>query len=196
MPHDDAWLIRGLAQGDPEAVRFFCDRYGPMIQQVADRHLVAGLRRRVGPESICQSACLSFLRRVRAGEYRLNDCDDLWKLLCAIALTKVREKVRYHLRHKRSVAREQPLAGPDPADEIGLDPADPRQSPADAVAFQEQFDQVLGEFTEEERELILLRLQNFTTEEIAGRMSCSERTVRRILTRVKDHMEHLFQMQK
>jgi hypothetical protein len=132
MPHDDSWLIQGLSRGDPEAVRVFCEHYGPMLQRVADKHLAAGLRRRVGPESICQSACLSFLRRAQAGEFKLADSEEMWRLLCAITLTKVREKARYHRRQKRSIEREQALEAPAAGDSErrGIDLADQRESPA------------------------------------------------------------------
>jgi RNA polymerase sigma-70 factor (ECF subfamily) len=195
MPQDDSWLIQGLSQGDPEAVRVFCERYGPMLQRVADKHLAAGLRRRVGPESICQSVCLSFLRRAQAGEFKVSDSEELWRLLCAITLTKVREKARYHRRQKRSIDRERPLDAPagGESEGQGFDPADDHESPAEAVEFQEQFELLLGEFSEEEQQLVDLRLQQCTNEEAAARMGCSERTVRRILNRVKDRLQRAFE---
>jgi RNA polymerase sigma-70 factor (ECF subfamily) len=193
MPQDDAWLIQGLSQGDPEAVRIFCERYGPMLQRVADKHLAVGLRRRVGPETICQSACLSFLRRAQAGEFQLTDSEDLWRLLCAITLTKVREKARYHRRQKRSIDREQPLdaaAGGD-GDGPRFELTDNRQSPTEAVEFREQFELLLAGFSEEEQQLVDLRLQQCTNDEAAAKMGCSERTVRRILNRIKDRLRRL-----
>src|SRR5262249_30472587 len=110
--HDaDDWLIDGLIQGDSEAARVFCQQYGPMLERLDEKNLEAGPRRRVGPESICQSACRTFLRRAQTGEYELADSEGLWKLLCAITLTKVREKARYHRRQKRSIDFERPMEG-------------------------------------------------------------------------------------
>src|SRR5262245_24550343 len=106
------WLIQGLRQGDPQAVRVFCERYGPLLQQVAAKHLPAGLRRRVGPETISASACRSFLRRAQADEFQLPDCESLWRLLTAITLTKAREQIRFHRRQKRSIDQGVPLAAP------------------------------------------------------------------------------------
>jgi RNA polymerase sigma-70 factor (ECF subfamily) len=188
----DDWLIRGLSQGDPEAARVFCQQYGPMLKRLADKHLAAGLRRRVGPESICQSACRSFLRRAQAGEYELADSEGLWRLLCAITLAKVREQARFHRRQKRSIDRELPLDNGDDRERGGLDPADHRQSPAEAVEFQEQFELLLTDFGEEERQLLDLKLQQCTNEEAAVQMGCSERTVRRLLERVKTRLERHF----
>src|SRR5438128_353918 len=87
MTEDEArWqkLIDGLRAGDNQVVREFCAQYGDMLHRVAAKHLPRGLRRRVGPEDVVQSACRTFLRRARVGEFQLDDSDGLWRLLCAI----------------------------------------------------------------------------------------------------------------
>ncbi len=60
-------LIAGLRGGDEEVVTEFCRDYGSRLQRIAERNIGPGLRRRMGPESVVQSACCSFLRRARAG---------------------------------------------------------------------------------------------------------------------------------
>jgi len=57
-----------------------------------------------GPEDLVQSACRTFLRRAQIGQFRLADSEELWRLLCAITLTKVREQTRFHMRQKRGLA--------------------------------------------------------------------------------------------
>lgn len=176
-----------LDEGDPEAARVFCERYAPMLQRVADKYLADGMRRRVGPESVCQSVCLSFLRRAQAGEFQLPDSESLWQLLCAITLTKVREKARYHRRQKRNIERERPLNSPMGRNTDGedFDLADPHPTNVDAVEFQEEFEALLADLDDEERQLVEIKLQQNTNEEAATKMGCSERTVRRILKRIQ-----------
>jgi hypothetical protein len=53
-----------------------------------------------------QSACFTFLRRVRGGEFQLEDSEGLWRLLCAITLAKVHKQTRFHLRQKRGLGQE------------------------------------------------------------------------------------------
>lgn len=187
MLQDDEWLIQGLLRGDHEAARVFCERYGPMLQRIADNHLVDGLRRRVGPETVWQSACRTFLRRAQAGEFQLAGGEDIWRLLCAIMLTKVREKVRFHSRQKRDFDREQPLNPPDSGrgecDE--LDFPDPRRTEIEAAELEEEFEILLKDLDEEERQLVELKLQQHTNEEAAVLMKRSERTIRRILKRLQ-----------
>ena len=45
---------------------------------------------------------------------------------------------------------------------------------------------MIGEFSEDEQQIIHLRLENYTNQEIATRMQCSERTVRRLINRIRD----------
>jgi RNA polymerase sigma factor (sigma-70 family) len=183
---DENWdrLIVGLRDGDGEAARQFCAQYGDALQRLADRHLPAGLRRRVGPEDVAQSACRTFLRRAGGGEFQLPDSEALWRLLCAITLTKVREQTRFHLRKKRGLDLE---TAPDPdASGAGLlEAADPRPSPEAAVEFADQFEQLLAGLDEEARQVVDLKLQELTNEQIAEKLGCSERTVRRVIKRVQ-----------
>ncbi len=179
-------LIQGLRAGDRQVVQEFCDQYGALLHQLADKHLGEGLRRQVDPEDVVQSVCRTFLRRARDGEFQLEDSESLWRLLCAITLTKVREQTRFHLCQKRGLDQERPLSplsGDDSG--CGFAPVAPGPSPAEAVAFADQFQQVLAGFEEEERRLTELKLQEFTNDEVAERLGCSERTVRRILKRVQ-----------
>jgi RNA polymerase sigma factor (sigma-70 family) len=194
MPQDDEWLIKGLMQGDGEAARVFYERFGPALQKLADKNIGPGLRRRVGPESIWQSVCQSFLRRAQAGEFQLTDSESLWRLLCAITLTKVREKARYHRRKKRSIDLERPLnhaAGSDDPATQEL-PDERGESPLDTMAFQEEFESLLTGFSDEEKQLVELKLQDLTNDEAAARMGSSERTVRRILSRIKERLQGAF----
>jgi RNA polymerase sigma factor (sigma-70 family) len=195
MPEDEEGqrLIQGLREGNPQTVQEFCERYGPLLQQLADKHLPEGLRRRVGPEDVVQSACRTFLRRAQAGEFQLKDSESLWRLLCAITLTKVHEQARFHRRHKRGLDREVPLTSLSPEGVAGsLEPIDSRPSPAEAAEFKDQFEQLMASFEDEERQLVDYKLQEYTNLEVAARMGCSERTVRRILKRVQTRLERAF----
>ena len=69
--------------------REFWERFGAALERLADRHLAGGMRRRLGPEDVVQSACRSFFRRARLGQFQMEDSGALWRILCAITLTKV-----------------------------------------------------------------------------------------------------------
>lgn len=190
MPDDDRSqrFIRGLRNGDASAVREFCDRYGDALERIADRRLTGNLRRRIGPEDVVQSACCTFLRRVRAGEFHLPDSASLWQLLCAITLTKVREQARFHLREKRGMSREEDVTAPADASGMGFDAADPRPGPTEAVEFADHLQRLIESLDPEEQDVVNLKLQDCTNEQVAEQLGISERTVRRIVKRLQSRL--------
>ena len=112
--------------------------------------------------------------------------EDLWRLLCAITLRKVREHARFHLRQKRGVDRE--ITGMD----IRSVAAAPGPLPDEAVAIAEEFERLLGSLDKEDRRIVEFKLQELSNLEVADALGCSERTVRRHLNRLRDHLEQAF----
>jgi RNA polymerase sigma-70 factor (ECF subfamily) len=176
---DDTDLIFGLRTGDERALGVFMTRYRPALERIAGSAIGVGLRARITPDSVAQSVCRTFLRRMEQNPYALQDGDALWSLLCAIALTKVRERVRFHRREKRAASRE-----------VSIDDAHGVVDPG--VGPEEALEQVLAELGDEERRVLALRLQDKTQEAIAAEVGCSERTVRRLLkaldTRLRERL--------
>ncbi len=181
-------LIAGLRGGDSVVLSEFWNHYGPLLTRIADRKLAAGMRRRFGPEDVVQSVCRTFFRRTKEGEFQFGSSDDLWRLLCAITLVKVREKTRFHLRQKRAVNAEVAITSPT---ESGVDrsPEATDPTPAEEVEFADLMQAILGSLDDEERQILELKLQDLTQDQIAVQLSCSERTVRRILKRIQAKLE-------
>jgi len=194
---DDRWqhLIQGLRAGNGRVIQEFCDLYSSSLHRLAEKHLPDGVKRRVGPEDVVQSVCRTFIRRANEGQFQLEDSEALWRLLCAITLSKVREQTRFHMRQKRGLNQEVHKSPPSPDDsQPSFAPAAPGPTPAEAVEFADQFHQLLASMDEEERQLVDLKLQQLTNEEAAERMGVSERTVRRILKRVQARLEKVFEV--
>jgi RNA polymerase sigma factor (sigma-70 family) len=181
----DQWqrFIQGLRDGDQAVLFEFCQFYGPQLSRLADKYLGAKVRRRVGTEDVVQSACRTFFRRAQGGEFQFSDSAALWRLLCAITLSKVREHARFHNRQKRGLDRETSIA-PD-AGASDLHPRDPHPTPSETVAFSDFFEQIRAGLDEEERQVVDLKLQEYTNDEVALRLGLSERTVRRLLKRLQ-----------
>ena len=177
-------LIGGLRTGNAEVLQEFMGRYRPALERLASRRIDRGLQRRVGPETIAQSVCRTFMRRTREGQFELTDGESLWGLLCALALTKIREKIRFHRRQKRDIDREVALDG-------AAEAAAP--SPEAQVAFADQLEHEIASFSEEERLIFDLRLQGSTQEGIAAQAACSESTVRRVLKRMEIRLRAAFE---
>ena len=188
-------LIQGLRSGDSRTESWFWERYGPLLEELAGRHLGGNMQRRFGPDDVAQSACRTFMRRAQLGQYEVPDAASLWRLLSAIALSKVREQARFHRRQRRNVYQE---TGTDDAvdnesgDRSDLLFVDRQPTPDDAVAFADQFQQLIGSIAPEEREIVELKLQDRSNSEIARQMRYSERSIRRILARIRSRFEDAF----
>lgn len=182
-------MLTALREGDSLAVARFIREYGPLLEQIAEKHMAAGLKRRVGADDVAQSVCRTFVRRAGIGEFQIPDAESLWSLLVAITVTKVREQARFHRRQKRDSQREQHLDSVTPDGEARVPtPAGSEPSPADVAEWSDQFEKLLAELDAEERQIVELRLAGHTHEEIAERLGCSERTVRRLFKRLQERL--------
>jgi len=188
---DAEWnrFIRGLADGNPQAFDEFWRRYGQRLDQVARKHFPAGLQRRLAPEDIVQSTCRSFFSRIVDGRLSVSDAGSLWGLLCAITLNKTRMKQRFHLAQRRTMSRETHLEQAETEGKVAhLQPAAENDSPEEAAIFTEQLQQIMDMLEPLEREILQLKLDNYTHEEIAAQVHRSDRTIRRIVQRIQEKL--------
>jgi RNA polymerase sigma factor (sigma-70 family) len=95
--------------------------------------------------------------------------------------------VRYHRRQKRTVEQEIRFERP-PTESGAFDVVDPHTDRPQAEDLADRLAEVLGALSPEEREVVDLKLQDLTNEEIALQLNSSERTVRRILKRVSTRL--------
>src|SRR5262245_55085008 len=191
QPPQDAWLT-ALVDGEEAAVAEFWREYGDRLSRLADRHLSPQLQRRVGSDDVIQSVCRTFFRRAREGQFNLPDAEALWRLLCVITLTKCRLLARFHGRERRGLDREQPLAAPA-GQAAPPEPAADAAPPDQAAELADELSRLLSGLDAEGQQLVELKLQERTNDEIAAEMHCSERTVRRVLKRVQSHLRQLLE---
>jgi RNA polymerase sigma-70 factor (ECF subfamily) len=184
----DAWqaFLARLRSGESAATRQFCDEFGPSLHKLAAAQMPDGLRRRVGAEDVVQSACRTFLRRARDRQFELADSQGLWQLMRAITVAKVREQARFHLRQRRGLQRE--AAAPNDSGGnwhvAGREPA-----PDAAVAFADELRHLLQALDGDERQVLKHKLAGRTNAEAAVALGMSERSVRRLLGRLRTRWE-------
>jgi DNA-directed RNA polymerase specialized sigma24 family protein len=73
----------------------------------------------------------------------------------------------------------------------GLESADRQPTPEEAAVLAETVDRWLLEMEPLDRAIVELGLQGFSSEQIAGRLKRSERTVRRVRRHVEDRLREL-----
>jgi RNA polymerase sigma factor (sigma-70 family) len=188
---DFAALVEGLRQGDPDAARLIFQRFTCQLIALARRHLSDRVRRKVDPEDIVQSAFKSFFTRQVDGQYVLTGWDSLWGLLTVITLRKCGYRLRHYQAARRDLRREvSPVADPEDAVTV-WQPVAREPTPAEAAVLAEAVEQLFRDLQEPQRPIVELALQGYTAAEISAETGSAERTVYRILERLKRKLQHL-----
>jgi len=181
------FLARLRAQ-DGTAARDLFERFARALVGMARGRFAPGLRHKVDPEDVVQSAYKSFFARYGEGNLDVVNWNGLWGLLTLITLRKCAERVEYLRAACRDVSREAgPYAGPDGP--VWPDPAGREPTPYEAALLSETVDQLLAGLDEAERPVVELSLQGHSTHEISRQLGRSERTVRRIRERIRRRLE-------
>jgi RNA polymerase sigma factor (sigma-70 family) len=187
------WLTR-LQQGDQRAAEVIWSEYFEKIVRLARRRLGELPRRVVDEEDVALSAMNSLFRGAEAGRFpRLEDRDDLWKLLVTITARKAIKQQRRHFADKRGgglVQGESVLNRRGDGAERwgGIDQVLGREpTPELAEMISETCRTMLSGLDDETLEQIAqLKLEGYTNPEIAAQLKCSKRTVERKLERIKE----------
>ena len=122
-------LLNRFRRGDDRAAHEIFDRYTLRLIGLTRTRLSAKLARRIDPEDVVQSVYRSFFRAAEQGNFELRQNGDLWRLLAAITLNKVRMQARKNRAVKRSLHREDSIAGRPNGDDAGPEQVDPEPRP-------------------------------------------------------------------
>ena len=170
--------------------RLLFEQFSQRLIGLARCHLDARLKHKVDPEDVVQSVYKSFFLRYGREPLTSQGSDALWSLLTLITLRKCADRFRYYRAECRDVAQE---AGP-PAlgePESWRDAVSREPTPEHAVVLAETVEEVLRNVGADERLVIELSLQGYSTQEISDQLGRAERSVRRLRERVRTHLERL-----
>ncbi|HJZ55509.1 MAG TPA: ECF-type sigma factor [Gemmataceae bacterium] len=184
MPADDpvtVWLGQ-LQAGDPAAARPLWDRYFHRLVGLARKRLKGAPQRAADGEDVALSAFESFCRNAEAGRFPdLADRDGLWRLLATFTLRKATHHLRDAARQKRGGGAVSEGNSVVLAEVFGREP-----DPGLAVEVAEECDRLLAVLGDAElRQVALLRMEWHSVEEVAERIGCAPRSVKRKLRLIR-----------
>lgn len=179
-------LMTRLRAGGEDAAAELFQRYACRLVGLARSRISTWLQSKIDPEEVMASVFKSFFPRVMDGRVEMRNWDSLWGLLAMIATRKVAHKIEYWLSRARDPRREAPC--PDGAD---WDVISSEPDPADVAALEDTVQRLLKGLNEKEKEIVRLRLDECTIEEISARVGRTERRVRRVLDRIKERLKRL-----
>jgi RNA polymerase sigma-70 factor (ECF subfamily) len=184
-------VMARLRAGDQAAAREIFQRFVQRLVRLTRRHLDAVMRRKVDPEDVVQSAYKSFFLHYGEGKLEVVDWGNLWGLLTLITMRKCLDRVEYHRAGSRDAQREAAAhpgaAGAEPWWEaIAREP-----TPEEAAVLAETVEQFLRGLDADERPVLEMSLQGYTTQEISQRLVLAERSVRRLRERIRKQLERM-----
>lgn len=171
------WLAN-MKDGDEAAVQQIWERYFSRLVALARRALADSPRFSGIEEDVAQSAFKSFYFRAKDGKFpRLDDRDDLWKLLLTITL---RKSWRQRRRESKGITA-------DPY-EVNAQLASEALDPESAAIIVEEFRRLFGKLDKPLLSRVaLMKFEGFSNRQIADELDVSIATIERKL-RVIRHL--------
>jgi RNA polymerase sigma-70 factor (ECF subfamily) len=166
-------LIERLNDGDLEAAEHAFLAYEPYLRMAVRRQLGGRLRAKLDSMDIVQSVWADVLCGLQETHWRFADRAHLRAFLVRLVNNRLIDRHRQHrraLEHERSLGettlRDLPCAN------------DPR--PSEVAQARELWSRILDACPPAHRDLVRLRVQGLTLDEIAARSGLHEGSVRRI----------------
>lgn len=181
-------LVERWRQGDESAADQLYNRFTGRLLTLAGRNLSGKLQSRLDPEDVVQSACRTFFRRARDGQFQLEDDVGVWKLLVTITLNKIRNQVAHHSTQKRNASSEVSLSHAPDAKEFHIKRLSRDPSPLEVMVFLDELSQLHRCLGPREQKILELRLEGYSQGEIAQRLGVNERTIRRSIAEIRAHL--------
>jgi RNA polymerase sigma-70 factor (ECF subfamily) len=167
-------LLEQLCQGDMAAAKEVFLAYEPYLRRVVRRQLPQGLRTKFDSIDIVQSVWATLLERYRAGGWHFSDVRRFHAFLVEVTRNRFIDDFR---KHRLAYEKEQPLGGLHTSQV----PAAPGAPPPDVMEAEELFEQMLALSPPEHRELLRLKRQGLSMDELTARTGLHPGSIRRIL---------------
>ena len=182
--------VSGLKAGDPEAARQLWERYFADLVRLARVRLRDASRAAADEEDAALSAFDSLCRGAEQGRFpRLDDRDDIWRVLVTITARKAADLFKHERRLKRGgghVRTEADLAvAALEAGGLGQAPAH-EPSPALAALLADECRRLFDALPDASlRDVARLKLEGHSDQEVAAIQNCSLSTVERRLRTIR-----------
>ena len=185
--------LNALASGAKIALqtdaRAVLERFSRRLIGLARVHLGGRLQRKVDPEDVVQSVYKSLLIRYGEGALAAEGGEGLWALLTRITIRKCADRARYYGADCRNLYREAGAGGSTDSAAPWLQVAGREPTPDEALVLAEAVEDLLSGLSGDERTIVELSLQGYSTQEISQQTGRAERSVRRLREQVRKQLE-------
>jgi RNA polymerase sigma factor (sigma-70 family) len=177
-------LMRRLRDGCPAAVRELLARYEADVLHVVRRQLHRKLRTQYDSVDFVQGVWASFFALGPDDFPRFDNPKALKAYLVKMARHKVFDAFRQRFgTQKRNPNRARSLDGSVAAEAQAV--ASPQPTPSHVVMAREEWARLLQRYPDRKQQILLLLHQDKTNQEIAAELGMNERTVRRLVSTIR-----------
>jgi RNA polymerase sigma factor (sigma-70 family) len=179
-------LLRLAAAGDAAAQTELCQHYERQVRVVARVLLGPALRPHLDTVDILQSVHKSLLIGLRDAKFEIRTPENLVGLASTMVRRKVARKWRHHRRQERALA---PNHDGDGLVETLCSLSSRESSPSQEIEFRDELQKLLGSLNETDRQLLEMRLNGQTGDEIARALHIHPIAMRVRWTRLRQRLE-------
>jgi RNA polymerase sigma-70 factor (ECF subfamily) len=185
LPEEFAALVARARQADPAALAELVRQYEPEIRRVARVCLGPALRPYLDSMDLVQSVHRSLLAGLRQEKFDLSQPQQL----IALAATMVRRKAARHWRRaRRQVRLFDATAGARQQGHALAALGGAGQDPAGAVQLADRVAHLCRGLSETERRLVELRVQGYSTAEVARQLGVDADVLSVRLSRLRQRL--------
>jgi RNA polymerase sigma factor (sigma-70 family) len=176
-------LLGRIKEGSQEAVQEFLQRYERPLYKVIRKRLAQRLRRQFDSDDLLQEVWKSFFA-LSPAELQFDTPEQLQAFLIEMACNKVVDAFRHRLETgKCNINMEHSLDGSAGGTVKGI--AAPTPTPSAVVMAEEEWERLIRNQPAHYRQILIGLRQGKTHQEIARELGVNERTVRRLVDKLR-----------
>ncbi len=181
MPQNNSislW-IQAVRAGNEDAVNELWQRYFVQLMNVARSRMATLPRAAYDEEDAAISTFRVLCHQLREGNYPdLADRDEFWRLMLKVLLRKVNRRVDYETAEKRRLSSAQSSEHSD-----AVSP----ENHVESIMVADECQHLLIRLKDPGLEqVVILKLEGFSNEEIAAKLNRTRRTVHRMMTLIQN----------
>ncbi len=182
----DHTLLKEFQGGNRAAAEEIYLRYARRLFALAKAKCSPDLPGGIDADDIVQSVFRRFFQRASRGFYEVAPGEELWRLLLAIALNRIRAQLSFHHAGKRDARLN--------TEGLMLDQLAERSTTESAsdAHLRMVVAEALERMPAPHRDIVKLRIEGYEVDEIAQQVGRSKRTVERILQDSRRRLRVLF----
>jgi RNA polymerase sigma factor (sigma-70 family) len=187
IKNDFSELLNRAALGDSDAQASICQQYERQVRIVARVLLGPQLRSHLDTMDLIQSVHRSLLIGLKNDKFSIVSPDKLVGLACTIVRRKVARKWR--IVRRQSNANKTPGGDVSYLTSVISSIANPHSGPAEIAEFNDQLAKLCESLHEIERKMLEMRLDGYTTGEVAQLLGIHPVAIRVRWTRLRQRLE-------